>query len=332
MGNQLLRVLKQAAKIALALSILFFLGRYIYLRWQEVASAEFSIRVVPATLALGVLLFFYALYFRSWRNLLLWLSSRAKGIPWENLNRAFFLSFVLRYLPAGKILNIGSRIELLRQESLDVGLGATSVYYEQIYLAGGALLLAWIAHLTHPFRGVPSWLAGNPLPILAAGPLLAMGLLLLPDALLGLAMRVLRVATPSRSSFGLTLGRRGELLFRFLLANLAQGVAAYLFLWSIYPGLPLGSDLISAVIAAYPLSRLIGQTAAVVPGGLGVREGIFVVLLGNYMPVGPVLLGGAVMRLGSVGVELAAVGLATILVRHRTRRGKAHSQESDPDL
>ena len=321
------RPLKQGLQAAFVAAALFLLGRYVYFRWQDVKEIEFTFLAWPLLISLLLLLGFYFGYSQSWQRMLSWITDEAFAVGRLTLYRVFFVSFVSRYLPAGNVLQLGGRVELLKREGGRRKFGIQSLYYEQLYFIGAAGLWAWLVLMVRPVPWVPAWLTGFNLLGVGIGLLLCLLMLTAPDAALRVAGRVLPSFSARLTGIvipPLSLIRRVELLARFLIVNVAQGGAAYFVLWSIYPKILSIPGLFLVTAAAYPLSRVAGQLAVLVPGGIGVREGVFAVLLGPFLPVQAIILSAAIIRLVSVLMELAIVAILYALGRLRPMAG-------DPD-
>lgn len=322
--SSLMKLCKQAVQGGLVLGALFFLGRYVYLRWLDVSQVEIGFLVGPLLLGLLLLLGFYFGYSQSWQRMLNWISSEAVNLDRLVLYRVFFVSFVSRYLPAGSLIQLSGRVELLKREGGRRKLGVQSLYYEQLYLIGGAGLLTWLVVVVRPVPWLPSWLTGLSLPSVAVGLLLCAAMLTAPDAVLRFAARVLpSISTRMAGAVlpPLRLIQRVELLARFLTLNLAQGAAAYFVLWAIYPQVNSIPGIFLVTAAAYPLSRVAGQLAPLVPGGIGVREGAFTLLLGSLVPVQPLILSAAIFRFTSVVMEFAILAVLSAIERLRPKAG-----------
>ena len=121
-----------------------------------------------------------------------------------------------------------------------------------------------------------------------------------------------------------TWRQRLELLIRYFAINLFQGSAAFLFLTSVYHDSVMSPELFLYTAAAYPVSRFIGQMVVFIPGGIGVREGVFALALSPYFPVPAVLLAGAVMRLSSVLLEILII-MVTFTFNRSERVGESLS-------
>jgi uncharacterized membrane protein YbhN (UPF0104 family) len=315
-------LIKHALQVVLVAAALFLLARYVYLRWREVRQVEITLLVAPLLASLVFLLCFYFGYSQSWQRMLKWISAESVSLDRLVLYRVFFMSFVSRYLPAGSIIQLSGRVELLKKEGGRRKLGVQSLYYEQLYLIGGAGIVAWIALVIRPVNWLPSWLTGVSLPSVGLGLLLAAVMLTAPDAVLRFAAKVLPSVSSRMAGVilpPLRLAQRIELLARFLAVNLAQGVGAYFVLWAIYPQVNSIPGILLVTAAAYPLSRVAGQLAPLVPGGIGVREGAFTFLLGSLLPVQPLILCAAIFRFISVVMELTILITLSVIERVRLK-------------
>lgn len=288
----------------LAIALIAYLGFTIYQRWQEVRDYQLSFVPIIFSLSLLILLFFYLLFGFTWQRILTWLSKIPKKIASLVLFRIFFTSLLTRYLPAGKIINIGTRIELLHRQGESRILGGESVVYEQLYFVGTALLLLWGAMLGKPHASLPDWYSRLQLLIFFGGFLFLLVLIVVPGKLLTLLFRKFHTLDSSGVNPSIEFGQRLELTLRMVVINLLQGAAAGSLLWSVFPNLWMEGIPLLWVFIAYPVSRFIGQAVLVIPGGIGIREGLFAMILSPYIPVQPLLITAGIMRLISIMMEL----------------------------
>ncbi len=299
---------RRALEILVGLAFMAFIGRYIYARWLEVQAVPLSF-AIPWLIGGGVVLFaFYAVFSLTWQRTLDLIEARPEEATPISLHRAFIMALLARYLPAGNVLTVGGRVELLSRLGGSRSLGLESVYYEQLYLVLGTLALGLTAAPYVPLADLPGWI--QPIwwslwVVVGAGVLVGA---LTPDLGLRWVVRILRVDRLAHLGSQLNLLNKVELTGRMLAVNILQGASAFVFLRAVYPD--LGSELATSllVMAGYPLSRLVGQLTAFVPGGLGVREGAFAALLGPFLPVQALLLSAVLLRLASVLIELLLAG------------------------
>jgi len=159
--------------------------------------------------------------------------------------------------------------------------------------------------------------------------LIALGLLvliiLIPrvfNTCIGWAFKVLRgrdvpdelaINGPSVSrSFGL-----------YSIGALISGLSCFLVVWAIDPQLHF-SDL-WFVIGAFGLATVAGMAAPFAPSGLGIRDGLQLVLLTAIMPKETALAATVLVRLWSVAVDVLFFGLTRPFVHRRATASKTHA-------
>src|SRR5688500_11039781 len=89
----------------------------------------------------------------------------------------------------------------------------------------------------------------------------------------------------------------------------------YLVLKAMYPAVAI--SLMPELTAAVLLAGTLGTFAIFTPAGLGVREGILIVLLGVLIPRSVAVAGVLVLRLWSIAMDLLYYGVALLLDRTR---------------
>jgi len=311
--------------------LLAFVGGSIYLRWEEVRQTPLVFQALPFVGGVAVLLGFYLLFFLTWRRLLSVLSRAPTGVGPLMLQRDFYTSLVARYLPAGKVLTLGARIELFGRAGGSRSLAAQALFLEQIQLIGGAAILAFAAVAFLPLKEVvPEIPFVSQLAILAGLGVFLL-LFLFPTRLLPIAGRFFKLGGRIGESPPMSPGHLLEFTGRFLAINLLHGAGAALILWAFLPATALRPGEILWVIVAYPLSRVVGQLAVVLPGGLGVREGAFAFVLGGFLPLQPLLVAGGMIRLVSIALEAGLWLVSVLLLRLRGSKAAA-STAREPDL
>lgn len=330
MGRKLLRSAGRTLQIVLGVGLLVYLGRYIFLRWREVSDVGLTFRLPPLLASSLLLIFFYGLYSLTWQRILRWINHHEKRFSMLTLLRIFFVSFLTRYLPAGTLWNVGGRIELLKREGGKRSVGFESVLFEQMYLMGGSIFLAALSVFLFPQHDLPSFLQPYQFLLVVGGVIGCLLLLVAPDWALWLTARLMQRPELAKTSDHINIVCRVEIFIRFVLANLLQGAAAVSVLLAVYPPLVDRMALLPVFLAAYPLSRFVGQIIAFLPGGVGIREGTFVLLLGPLLPVGPLLVTAALMRLLSVVIELLMLGVILVISKVAGVESRSESGSSTP--
>ena len=315
MGRELLTRSRLPLQIGFVVLLAAILLRVAYLRWDEVRTLQVTLH--PAWVGAGAaltMLFTFGLSL-NWQWLVRHLSPAASQFSALALHKVFLTSFLTRYLPAGAIVNIGGKVELLRRQGSSRSVGLESVLYETVFLMGGGLFLAWVAFIVEP----APWLLGRwqslypfLMTAVAAGWVLCFSV---PDRLLLWGRALVKRGKPNDPSERLTWVDRGVGFVLYTGVNLVQGMAMLCMVLAVYPGLPLDPGVMLHIVAAYPIARLVGQAAPFAPGGIGVREAAFAFLVIPWLPLEPILISASLMRLISVLVEIVAASLVVVLGR-----------------
>jgi len=314
MDRQLLKRLTKGFQLVFTLAVIYVVGRFIVDQWQEISQIEFTFNPIRFIVALVLLLLFYLLYVFSWMRLIGWSTGRTSDTSAMQLAEIFFTSLLTRYLPAGKIVNIGSRIELYKRGGGRRSIAVKSIIVEQFYLIGCALMLAWITILFIPDLLLPQEISPFRILLLLGGGVVLV-LLASADVIFIMVAKQFKVKKLSELDFHFSWQQRLEIICRYLTINVLQGSAAFFFLTSIFHDSVFSLKLFMYTVAAYPVSRFLGQMIVFIPGGIGVREGLFAIALSPYFPVPAVLLAGTVMRLSSVVIEILMILLAFFVNR-----------------
>lgn len=326
MERQLLNRLIRLLETLVALVVIGYLSWLIYQRWVEVRDVKLTFQLAPFLAGALILLLFNMFYSLSWQTTLR-LMDGAGDLPAAlDLHRIFFLSFITRYLPAGSVVNIGGRVELFKRLGGRRSKGLQSIYYEQLSLIMGVVVLVLIGFHFYTVEGLPPWIGTHRDLAIGVLSLAAMSAYFLADLIIVHApdwMRLDRIKAIWRP---LSLGRKTLLWFQFAVVNLAQGAAVYWMLRAVYPALADQPELAYLVIAGYLAGRLAGQLAAIIPGGIGIREGAFTFLLSPYVPVQAAVVSASLFRLSSMVMEAAIAGILVLLSRLRDSAGVRRSR------
>ena len=312
--------MKRARRAAEALAVavvLYFVAAYLAANWREVRSYPWDLApasLVAATLVSGAsLVGFGAL----WTALVRALGERIglrEGLP------VWLVSNLARYIP-GKVWQLSGMVYLARRRGLRAvpAVGA-SLLLQLLVLATGILILI----LTLPTEAAA--LGGSGLEIVlaaAAAAIVAFFLSPLFDAAYAKGGQLLKQSVPPER-----LSIRQKLLFGVgtLACWALYGAAFWLFVaGTAGRNLPF-LTAVGICLAGY----LGGFLAFFTPGGLGVREGLYTLLLGAYLPASVALAVALLARVWATLVELALAGLA-VLVAGRGQLTFAASADAGPD-
>ena len=278
------------------LVVLAAIGRYLVREWDNLAARPWDIDWALLAAGSGLVILAYSGFVLLWRQLVSRLGARLSVI---DAHRVWYFGNLARYVP-GKVLQLAGTAYLARAKGIGAVLTVGSIVVAQLFViaAGLAVTLATLP-------GAPFPVPGGAATGLVVAVLLVL-LLLTPlfDLLYGLALRLTGREQPR---LRLPVGTRLGLLIGYVATWIVFGLGFALFVVAVAE--PTGSTptLIGICAAGY----LAGWVAVFVPGGLGVREGMYALLLAELMP-GPVAAAVAVLsRLWLTGVEvLVAVVLA----------------------
>ncbi len=294
MNRRWLRPLEWAA----ALAVVVFIVRHIAANWSQVAEHSWRIDWLRLALASACVAVAYSGFVLLWRRLVRLLGGRISVV---DAHRVWYLGNLGRYVP-GKVLQLAGTAYLARSKGVRPVIAVSASIAGQLFLLGAGSLLAAgtlpgvLARLDERFRAI----------VLVVG--LVLAILLLTPVFNHLYRLGLRVLGKEGYYTRLRLGTRVVLLVGNGLAWLAFATGFYLFVTATAE-LPAG--LYGRILGICAVGYVLGWVVVFVPGGLGVREGVYALLLSLYLP-GAVAAAVAVLsRLWLTAVEL---GLAAVLV------------------
>ncbi|MDO8962890.1 MAG: lysylphosphatidylglycerol synthase domain-containing protein [Coriobacteriia bacterium] len=296
--------LVRAAQAVLAVAIVYFVWQSLSgsLERSGFATLEFSFGYLAA--AWAVLLVYYLLFVGG-----LALVLRALGYRphYRDVLKLSFGANLGKYLPGG-IWQVAGKIAMAKRAGVDRHAAlVASVIESGVSVAGGALMFLATTFIGAELPpGVPRW----SMVVLAAGIVGA-----LHPAIFGrvvrLGMRLLKIEEDvPRLTFTATLG----LVAYYCGIWFVAGAAFWLFARSLTP-LALPGHVL-AIGGAYAAAMIGGLLVLFVPAGLGVREGILLVML--QLTFGPAGAGAAAVisvaaRVWSTLLELALSAVAVAL-------------------
>jgi glycosyltransferase 2 family protein len=290
---------KRVAGAVVMLVSLGFLAALIRTQWAALQNYEW--RLSPGwTLLSGALLLAASLVeIGVWRTILWRLGGR---LPYAEAARVWYLSNIIRYIP-GNIWQILGMTEMVAASGISRVITLTSIALHQLLsTAAGLVVAAVLMALT----GKAEWVE-RLRPFLWLVPL---GLLLLQPRLIERVLNWLlgKVGRPP-VRIDLTWGQVWVIVLRYIVvwllyglafAALVRGLTVYDIGWTPY------------VIASFALAYEAGYLSMLTPSGLGVREGIIVLLLSAFLPPPVAAVVSIIARLWMIAVELLCAGAALI--------------------
>ncbi len=291
------------AERGVALLVGVFLTWYLARNWREVSDYRWTVDAGRLSLASLFLLASYSGFVLVWRRLL-----RAFGAPLSvaDAHRIWYLGNLARYLP-GKVFQLASTAYLARSRGASPAVTVTASVVAQLFVLSGAVVVAGLA--------LPDVAGASSGGLRSAGYLVAAACAVVTlTPLFGVLHRL-----------ALTLLRRPELHVRVslserLLALVSStacmaifGLAFALFITAVTAA-PRGAILPLLGVAA--AGYLTAYVAVFVPAGLGVREGVYALLLAAYIPSSVAVAVAILARLWLTLLELGVV--AFLVARYGT--------------
>jgi glycosyltransferase 2 family protein len=318
-----------AVKAALAVVVLWAVGRHILRTWNDLATHRLTLQFEPIWLLASGLLYLAGL---SAYGVFYELILRASATPIRLVPalRAYLVSHLGKYVP-GKAMVVVMRSGMVVPFGARAATAAIATFYETLVMMAAGGLVAAIGFAMASGSGpvtvaLPNW-GPVELPMYRLASLLGLGL--------GLAFLVVvwpPVFTRLAGLVSLPIPGVGpEAVPRLSVGLLAQGL-----LWSSIGWVLLGLSqleviramvsfgvvkglemrgVVPAVIAAVALATAAGFVVAVMPGGLGVREGVLITLLNPALGPDRSVVAAFLLRLVWVAAELAAAAVLVPMLR-----------------
>ena len=299
------RVLLWLGQALLAAALIAFVGRSVVSNWAELRALDLRLHPRPTWIVLSavVIWFTYGVLIEAWRRVL---AGWGHPIAYSTAARIWCLSNLGRYLP-GKLWGIAALAMLAQRARVPGWAAAASALAMQALAVGTGVVIVAI--------GAPSVMS----PLQLAGAALAASAAVAVLAWEPLAKAMGRLV-PSATQFrALPAGTAPLAAGITLLSWIGYGVA----FWLLARGLFEASDLaLTKAVGVFAAGYIVGLLALFAPGGVGVRELVFVALLAPAIGSGGALALSIGSRLLMTGTELGAVLGALALSRVKEKLGE----------
>jgi len=278
------------------LAIFYFLGRSLLLNWGKIKNYQWELNYLLLFCSFFLLSLVYLLLIKIWLSLLKKIGSK---IPFWKMFKIWFISNLGKYLP-GKVWTVLGMIFLLEKEGVSKRKGLTTAIIGQALSVLSALLLSFILL---GYSLYDQMFSKNPIVfILILFFSIVVFLIIAYPKLLEMVINLgLGISKKERISLELKSGELFLYLLFYILSWFLFGLAFMVFIKSI---IPVSWNLYFSLTGAFAFSLTLGFLAVFVPGGLGVREGILVLLLSLYFPLPVATLLSIFSRLWISALEL----------------------------
>jgi hypothetical protein len=292
----------------LGLAIVGLAVRSLVRNWDELRAQPLQWSVEPGWILLSavVVWLMYALLIAAWRRML---TAWGRGLDLWSAARIWTVSSLGKYLP-GKVWAVAGMAVMAQRAGIGAGPATGSAVILQVLAIGTGAAVAGLTGwgtLRAAYPGAATGLAA-----LLAASMGGIGLLLWP----ALVNRVLRLAAPNAAAVTLPVGAVAFGLVANVVAWMGYGLALWLLARGLLPEVELGLLPATAVFTA---SYLAGFLALFAPGGIGVREGVFILMLQGPIGIGAATALAIASRLLLTVTELGAAVPFLLFPRGRPR-------------
>jgi glycosyltransferase 2 family protein len=286
----------RAIQWLLGIAIVGFAVRSLVRNWDELRAQPLEWSIEPGWLVLSavVVWLMYGLLIAAWRIML---TGWGRGLDFWSAARIWTVSSLGKYLP-GKVWAVAGMAVMAQRAGVGAGPATGSAVILQVLAVGTGAAVAALTGWSSLRSAYPG--AGGGLALLLLLSLLAVVVLLRPDSI----RRLVRIAAPE-ATVSLT-PPPGAVAFGIAanaIAWLGYGVALWLLARGVLPGAGLG---LLPAIAVFTASYLAGFLALFAPGGIGVREGVFILMLQGPIGIGAATVLAVASRLLLTLTELGA--------------------------
>lgn len=258
--------LRTAVAIVVVAVTFYFMGCSLYHNWGQVKGQLAVLRIRWLLLPLPFLLFAaaFGVGALAWRQIL---TCFGEQIKFGRATQIIAYAQFGKYLP-GKVWAALGRMFLARESGIAERHTATSIIVETAYLLITALALFLVALVFYPGLLAKTWLLLILIPVTLA--------LLYPPLFNWLVNFMLARIRQKPVAFRIRPVQMLELFGLYTITWLVQGVGLYFLTLAFYP---VTMKALLILPGAFSLSWIIGFVVIFAPGGLGVREGLFALLL-----------------------------------------------------
>jgi hypothetical protein len=292
------RILWTGLRVLFTGAALFFLIRAIATRWALITDFSWEFRAVPLVASLVLQLAAMFFWAAIWRHMVM-----RSGCPigWITGVRVYLVSNLAKYIP-GSIWGYVSRVYLGEEEGLTTAGVGVSVVWE--------LGTTIVASLLLTVSTIPFYPGEIPDPVL--GLVFVVALMCFIGLLPPISNRWVRLLKRWQLARPLPHFRWRDFFLYVTCAfatHVLVGTAFFLFTRSL---VDVDRNAWWSFVGIWSFSATAGLVVILAPYGLGVKEGLLVLLLQPFLPVESAVLISVASRLWTVAGELLAAGTVTL--------------------
>jgi uncharacterized membrane protein YbhN (UPF0104 family) len=244
----------------------------------------------------------------AWGALIAGYGDRPPAYP--QLTLVYAKSWLARYIP-GKLVWIGGKVLFGRQ----FGVGGRVLALTSVAEAGIQIVTALVfSFLIFTVTGQLGRL-GSGIRLFSLAALCVLSAGLVPPVFNTLVARVHRLASKEPAGGSLSFAPFLKVVGFYIGIHALSAIPLYLLLKAVYPQLSLAS--LPYLTASFLLGGALGTLAVLAPSGIGVREGVLIVLLGQIVPKEVTVVAVLFLRLWGIAMDLLYYVLAIALNGYR---------------
>jgi hypothetical protein len=312
------KVIFTALKVVIVAVVLFFIVRTLLGDWETVRSFDWEIDLRGLLMSLPAFIGAYAFLALAWWRVLHALGFEVSYMTaWD----IYFIGNLGRYIP-GKVWAIAGVAWMGGRAGMSKTATGTAAVYAQAYSILAAFVFSAVLFILSSESGVglPDWL---PLWPMVGAVIVLVAVFVIPGNLERVLNMLLRRVGKQELKFGLTFRDAATLIIWYLMSWVVFGAAMHLFIEAVTGESPFTILYLAGV---YAVAGTVGFLAFFVPGGIGIREGVIVLLLGTSLPNGVAVVIAAAVRMIVTIVELLCAGSIVM------RKGFIHHGETKTEV
>lgn len=266
------KLLLNIVKIILVVGVFYFICKYMGASWEQIKDYDYSsVRWLIIFIAFILLIIGYILFGIMW---VLIINGHREKISVIDGCGVFFLANLFRYIP-GKVWQGLSMIYLSSKKGITYRTAISSTIIHQIVFI--------ISGLTVSILLLPTSALGTDLSFLSYGRFLAFLLFLFvyPPILNFIISLFSKLLKKEIEPIDLSFGKLILYWLWGILVWLVDGVALAMFVFAFHA---ISFLNLLSVVAIFPTGYIAGFLAIIFPGGIGIREGVFAILLKAIAP------------------------------------------------
>lgn len=298
------RWLRKSLQSLILLVILFFVGLTLYRNWTQIASYDWQIDYVLISISLVLVVLTMLLGASIWALILNYFSNSSSMIE---LIAIWLESQLAKYIPGG-VWNLVGRAYLSQKR----GLSNTTNIFLSLFLEQALLLMAQFLVVLILGVFTIDFLQNNIYFALLGMPTILAGIIVTHPKILKMCVNLL-ARFRSKTILLPTIQHLRIIGFMclYVIFVILSGFTFFVFISSIYH-LPFST--LPSIISIVTISFVIGFLSPLTPNGLGLREGIFTILLSQLMPLPVAIIIALTSRVWLMVGELLSAGLGTVLL------------------